>query len=96
MESQKKIVVKHIQDLQSIIDKEEVIEGVEEKPLEEIIREVAEEEGLSEEEVAQAVEKLMNMNIGVKNKKRHTKAKRNNVKVKKAKKQAKKSKKRNR
>lgn len=96
MESQKEIVVKHIQDLQSIIDKEEVIEGVEEKPLEEIIREVAEEEGLSEEEVAQAVEKLMNMNIGVKNKKRHTKAKRDSVKVKKAKKQAKKSKKRNR
>ena len=75
---------------------EDVIKEVPEKSIEEIIREVAEEEGMTKEEVAQAIEKLSNMNFSLEAKKRHTKAKRDKVKEKKKKKQAKKSKKRNR
>lgn len=75
---------------------EDIIDGVPEKSIEEIIREVAEEEGMTEEEVAEAVEKLSNLNFSLAKKKRHTKTKVDKVKSKKKKKQAKKSRKKNR
>lgn len=84
------------EQLEKAFTEEDVIEGMPNKPIEEIIREVAEEEGLSIEEVEEAVEKLANLQISLEAKKRHTKAKRDRVKEKKKKKQAKKAKKRNR
>jgi hypothetical protein len=85
-----------VKGLQEIFSTDDVITEVPEKSIEEIIREVAEEEGLTEEEVAEAVEKLANMNFQVAGKKRDTKQKRDKSKEKAKKKQAKKSKRRNR
>lgn len=78
-----------------MMTEEDVIEGMEEKSIEEVIREVAEEEGLTEEEVKEMVERFQRMSFGVKKKQRN-KPKRNHAKVKANKKQAKKSKRRNR
>jgi hypothetical protein len=92
-------ITKHIESLENIknlFTEEDVIEGVPEKSVEEIIREVAVEEGMTEEEVAKAVEAMANMSFNVAKKKRHTKAKLDKAKSKVKKKQAKKSKKRNR
>jgi 3-deoxy-D-manno-octulosonic-acid transferase len=84
------------EQLEKAFTEEDIIEGVPAKSIEEIIREVAEEEGMTEEEVAEAIEKLSNLNFSLAKKQRHTKAKRNKAKEKAKKKQAKKSKKRNR
>lgn len=77
------------------LTEEDVIDGMEEKSMEEIIREVAEEEGMSEEEVAEAIEKLSQFNVSLEKKKRN-KPKRDKSKEKQKKKQVKQSRKRNR
>jgi hypothetical protein len=88
--------VKPLEDMKKLFSDEDVIDGLPEKSIEEIIREVAEEEGMTEEEVAEAIEELSNFQVGLEKKKRFTKAKVNKAKAKAKKKQAKKSKKRNR
>lgn len=85
-----------MENFKKAFTKDDVIEGVEEKSIEEIIREVAEEEGMTVEEVAEAVERLSKINFGVKSKKRHTKPKVDKAKQKTKKKIAKKSRKKNR
>lgn len=77
-----------------MMTEDDVIEGMEERSLEEIINEVAEEENLTPEEVAQMIEDFRNTKIQVAKKKRYTKPKK--VKNKNKIKQAKQSKKRNR
>lgn len=84
-----------VEGLQELF-KQDIISDMPDKSIEEIIREVAEEEGMTEEEVAEAVEKLANLNFQVETKNRDTKVKRNKNKEKNKKKQAKKSKRRNR
>lgn len=77
----------------SITNFEDIIEGVPNKSLEEIINEVAEEQGLTPEEVAQIVKDFQ---FGVKVAKGKGKSKANKAKDKAKKKQVKKSRKQNR
>ncbi|MCR4362025.1 hypothetical protein JDW21_19385 [Bacillus subtilis] len=83
-------------EIEEIIGNEELIEGVPNKSIEDIIREVAQEEGMTEDEVRETLQELGNLHASIKKSKNHTKAKRNKAKEKAKKKQAKKSKKRNR
>lgn len=83
--------VELLEELKMMKD-EDVIEGMEERSLEDIIKEVAEEENLTEEEVRQMIEKFQKTKFSVA--KSATKPKK--VKNKNAIKQAKKSKKKNR
>lgn len=77
---------------ENMADKD-IIEGLPNKSLEEIIKEVADEENLTPEEVAQIVKDFQ---LGVKVSKKATKPKKDKVKDKKKKKIAKKSRKQNR
>lgn len=77
---------------ENMADKE-IIEGLPNKSLEEIIQEVAEEENLTAEEVAQIVK---DFKFGVKVEKKATKPKKDKTKAKKKKKIANKSRKQNR
>lgn len=79
-----------------MMKEEDVIEGMEERSIEEIIQEVADEEGLSVEEVREMVKEFQNKKFQVAKKKRMTKKKRDKSKEKAKKKQAKKSSKKNR
>jgi hypothetical protein len=85
-----------VEQFKTAFTEDDVIKDMPVRSMEEIIREVAEEEGMTEDEVMEAIEKLGKMNLGIAGKKRMTKAKRNPTKVKAKKKTAKKSKRRNR
>lgn len=76
-----------------MMTEEDAIEGMEERSLEDIINEVAEEENLSADEVRQMIEEFRKTEFKVEKKKR---SKPKKVKNKNALKQAKKSKKQNR